>query len=148
MYGVLLPSSPLFMKPITMMPRAQGLGLVGPRALGHCAWLCVLLGLWTRPKQALTLIQSPKTVIKPLWGDRQRWDLAWLGNAIFQEGESLDAWYYLEEDRCWTSLLGWELVPRPLLPFPTKQPLRDNGIGPSLALIEGSNHNASTYLKL
>ena len=42
----------------------------------------------------------------------------------------------------------WESIPMPLPPHPPKHPLIDNEIGPSFALIEGSNHNTSTYLEL
>ena len=42
----------------------------------------------------------------------------------------------------------WESVPMPLPPYPTEHPPKDNEIGPSFTLIEGNNHNTSTYLKL
>ena len=36
---------------------------------------------------------------------------------------------------CQTSLLGWEPIPKPLLPLLTKHPLKNNGIGPPSPLI-------------
>ena len=60
----------------------------------------------------------------------------------------LVARYCLGEYRCQTSLLGWELVPKPLFPLPTKYPLKGNGIGPPCPLIILSNHNPSTNLEL
>ena len=37
--------SPLSMRSAAMMPCVQGLGLIRPQAIGHRAWLNVLLGL-------------------------------------------------------------------------------------------------------
>ena len=42
----------------------------------------------------------------------------------------------------------WESISMPLPFHPPEHPPKDNGIGPSFTLIEGSNHNTSTNLKL
>ena len=56
--------------------------------------------------------------------------------------------YDLGEYRRQTSFRRWELVLMPLLPLPTKHPLKHNGIGPPFPLIIRNNHDTPTDLTL
>ena len=129
------------MRSATMTPRVQGLGLVGPQALGHRAWLYVLLGLRNWPRQAPIPIQNPGTAMGPLWHTRQRWDFTgqlWPGRGMQFPGK-LRPWVLgialgnitagqifqsRNQFRCHSN--------HP--PLPTKHPLSVDNTGPPLPL--------------
>ena len=89
------------------------------------------------------LAQTPRGTIRALLGHlhpKQECDCLGIHVSAAQ--------YSLREYRCQTSFRRWKPVPMPLLPLPTKHPLRHNGIGPAFPLIIRNNHDTPTDLTL
>ena len=124
-------------------PMFQNNGTLIPSLLDSRPWSKHPLETHYKPNEHNGTIQLWTSKANHIWSNLS-WPGVWLFSRMMIGLPDIALGNNAAKQAFWR----WESISMPLPFHPLEHPPKDNGIGPSFTLIEGSNHNISTNLKL